>query len=41
MDGAALEDLRWYVEDYLGVPYRVYEARDPRLPDGSAAGAKR
>lgn len=31
MDGAALEDLRWYVEDYLRVPYRVYEARGPQL----------
>ena len=27
LDGAALEDLRWYLEDYLIAPYAVYEDR--------------
>jgi tetratricopeptide (TPR) repeat protein len=31
LDKAALEDLRWYVEDYLRVPYGVYEERGPQV----------
>ena len=31
MDSEALEDLRWYVEDYLSAPYGVYEQRGPRI----------
>ena len=27
MGDAALEDLRWYLEDYLSAPYGVYESR--------------
>jgi CHAT domain len=33
LDPAALEDLRWYVEDYLRVPYGVYEERGPRVAE--------
>jgi hypothetical protein len=31
LDKEALEDLRWYVEDYLRVPYGVYEQRGPQV----------
>jgi len=31
LDAEALEDLRWYVEDYLRVPYGVYEQRGPQV----------
>ncbi len=31
LDGEALEDLRWYLEDYLQAPYGVYEERGPRV----------
>jgi hypothetical protein len=26
-----LEDLRWYLEDYLRAPFGVYEDRGPRI----------
>jgi tetratricopeptide (TPR) repeat protein len=29
LDGEALEDLRWYLEDYLRAPFGVYEDRGP------------
>jgi hypothetical protein len=29
LDGDALEDLRWYLEDYLRAPFAVYESRGP------------
>ena len=36
LDGDALEELRWYLEDYLRAPFGVYESRGPaaaaRLP---------
>ena len=28
-----LEDLRWYLEDYLRAPFGVYEDRGPRIAD--------
>jgi tetratricopeptide (TPR) repeat protein len=31
LDDGALEDLRWYLEDYLGAPYGVYEDRGARI----------
>lgn len=31
LDEQALEDLRWYVEDYLRVPYGVYKQRGPQV----------
>src|SRR6195256_273575 len=31
LDGAALEDLRWYLEDYLLAPYGVWEDRGPAI----------
>ncbi len=31
LDGDALEDLRWYLEDYLVAPYGVYEDRGTRI----------
>ena len=31
LDGEALEDLRWYLEDYLGAPFGVWEARGPAV----------
>lgn len=31
MDQQALEELRWYVEDYLRLPYGVYEQRGPTV----------
>jgi hypothetical protein len=30
---AAREDLRWYLESYLGVPYAVYEARGQAIQE--------
>jgi CHAT domain len=37
LEGATLEDLRWYLEDYLLAPFGVWEDRGPtvaeRLPD--------
>jgi tetratricopeptide (TPR) repeat protein len=31
LDGDALEDLRWYLEDYLLAPYGVWEDRGPAI----------
>jgi hypothetical protein len=31
LDGVALEDLRWYLEDYLRAPFGVYGDRGPRV----------
>jgi tetratricopeptide (TPR) repeat protein len=31
LDGPALEDLRWYLEDYLRAPFGVYGERGPRV----------
>ncbi len=31
LDDEALEDLRWYLEDYLRAPYGVYEDRGPQV----------
>ncbi|MGP4010775.1 tetratricopeptide repeat protein [Streptomyces sp. 4N124] len=31
LDGAALEELRWYLEDYLRAPFGVYGERGPRV----------
>ncbi len=31
LDSEALEDLRWYLEDYLRAPYGVYEDRGPQV----------
>jgi tetratricopeptide (TPR) repeat protein len=36
LDDAALEDLRWYLEDYLRAPFGVYEDRGPRVREGLA-----
>jgi tetratricopeptide (TPR) repeat protein len=31
LDGAALEDLRWYLEDYLQAPFGVWEDQGPAV----------
>jgi tetratricopeptide (TPR) repeat protein len=31
LDGAALEDLRWYLEDYLQAPFGVWEDKGPAV----------
>ncbi|WP_189841437.1 CHAT domain-containing tetratricopeptide repeat protein [Streptomyces umbrinus] len=31
LDGPALEELRWYLEDYLRAPFGVYGERGPRV----------
>ena len=31
LDADALEDLRWYLEDYLRAPFGVYEDRGPAV----------
>ena len=31
LDDTALEDLRWYLEDYLRAPFGVWEDRGPRI----------
>ena len=31
LDDTALEDLRWYLEDYLRAPFGVYSERGPRI----------
>lgn len=31
LDQDALEDLRWYLEDYLCAPFGVYEDRGPQV----------
>lgn len=33
LDADALDDIRWYLEDYLVVPYGVYEDRGDRVAD--------
>jgi tetratricopeptide (TPR) repeat protein len=33
LDADALEDLRWYLEDYLQAPYGVWEERGPVIRD--------
>jgi tetratricopeptide (TPR) repeat protein len=37
LDDDALEDLRWYLEDYLRAPFGVYGERGPRV-DAALAG---
>ena len=37
LDGEALEDLRWYLEDYLRAPFGVWEQRGPAI-QGRLAG---
>ena len=37
LDGAALDDLRWYLEDYLLAPFGVWEDRGPAVR-GKLAG---
>jgi tetratricopeptide (TPR) repeat protein len=37
LDGDSLEDLRWYLEDYLLAPYGVWEDRGPAV-EGKLAG---
>jgi hypothetical protein len=37
LDGDALEDLRWYLEDYLRAPFGVWEDRGPAV-QGQLAG---
>ena len=36
LDDAALEDLRWYLEDYLRAPFGVWEERGPHIQAGLA-----
>jgi hypothetical protein len=31
LDEGVLEDLRWYLEDYLRAPFGVWEERGPRI----------
>ena len=33
LDTDALEDLRWYLEDYLLAPFGVWEDRGPTVRD--------
>jgi hypothetical protein len=37
LDADALEDLRWYLEDYLQAPFGVWEDRGPAI-QGKLAG---
>ncbi|HET8684808.1 MAG TPA: hypothetical protein VFM54_23490 [Micromonosporaceae bacterium] len=37
LDDEALEDLRWYLEDYLPAPYAVYEERGSRVEESLPA----
>ena len=37
LDAEALEDLRWYLEDYLLAPFGVWEDRGPAV-QGKLAG---
>jgi hypothetical protein len=37
LDETALEDLRWYLEDYLAAPFGVWEDRGPAV-QGRLAG---
>jgi hypothetical protein len=36
LDGEALEDLRWYLEDYLRSPFGVWEDRGPQVESALA-----
>jgi hypothetical protein len=36
LDDAALEDLRWYLEDYLRAPFGVWEEQGPQIQAGLA-----
>ena len=33
LDSDAMEDLRWYLEDYLRAPFGVYGERGPQVAD--------
>jgi hypothetical protein len=37
LDADALEDLRWYLEDYLQAPFGVWEGRGPAVREKLAA----
>ena len=37
LDRQALEDLRWYLEDYLRVPFGVYEDRGSEIQTNLAS----
>ncbi len=37
LDADALEDLRWYVEDYLQAPFGVWEDRGPAVAEKLSA----
>ena len=41
LDSEALEDLRWYLEDYLRAPYGVYGDRGARVAGSCGLGASR
>ena len=36
-----LEDLRWYLEDYLSTPFAVYGERGPQIADNLPEWGKR
>ena len=38
LDGEALEDLRWYLEDYLLAPFGVWEERGPAVGEAGRMG---
>src|ERR1700685_3713268 len=38
LDADALEDLRWYLEDYLLAPFGVWEERGPAVQGKLAGG---
>src|SRR5262249_60785161 len=40
LDEAALEELRWYLEDYLRAPFGVWEDRGPQIQARLAGGGK-
>ena len=40
LDDEALEDLRWYLEDYLRAPFGVWEDRGPRVEPRCPGGAR-
>jgi hypothetical protein len=40
LDADALEDLRWYLEDYLLAPFGVWEERGPAVREKLALGAR-
>ena len=41
LDKDALEDLRWYLEDYLRAPFGVYEDRGAQVEDHLAGWGRR